>query len=376
MYKLHGTTQNYAWGGKEFLYKLLNIKGDNKPLAEYWMGAHISSPSQVVLPNGNHISLIDYLDKDNKKLPYLLKVLDVKDMLSIQVHPTIEQAIQGYDKEDSKGIALNDKQRNYKDKNHKPEVGIALSDFYLLHGFKAIKDIKTTIEQNKYLKPLEAYTDSIQELYAYVMKLTQEDINMLLEPLKKHLETQNIADKLSPDFWAKKAFQTYTDYCDRGIISIYIMNIVKLNPMEGIFQDAGILHAYLEGQCVELMANSDNVLRGGLTPKHIDVSELLKIVKYTETIPNILQSENSDNMLTYKTPAKDFEISVFKNGSCTITSPLVDIWFCYEGELILEQNGMLLKLIKGESAVMEGEYIVNAKSSDLAFLASTPKYNS
>lgn len=323
---LRGAIQHYDWGGFEYIPNLIGIKNtDHKPFAELWMGAHPSAPAIMI--NNGATTPLDYLvknapqailgkkvaDRFDNRLPYLFKVLDVRKMLSIQAHPTKKQAEEGFRKENQEGIPLDAKHRNYKDDNHKPEVMVALTDFWLLHGFKTIQAIRQTLTKVPEFRDLQHFVskDSIFDLYKYVMEIPQNEANVMLAPLEQRLKTER-PEKDSPDYWAKQAFHDHPpkdgNY-DRGIFSIYFFNLVHLKPGQGIFQGAGVPHAYLEGVNVELMANSDNVFRGGLTSKHVDVPELLKSLVFEPIIPKVIKgTEISDTEWVYPTPAPDFEL--------------------------------------------------------------------
>ena len=330
LFRLDGKVQHYAWGGHDYIPALLGIAATDKPSAEYWMGAHESAPSAIATPEGT-VPLNSLIAQNPAattgeqiwntfgQLPYLFKILDVKDMLSIQVHPTKAEAEKGFARENAAGIPLNAPDRNYKDANHKPEIMVALSEFWLLHGFLPDAPLK------KVLKDTPEFTSlvSIYEaegyfgLYKTVMEMPQQMVNILLRPLAERAIPLYKAGKLSksdPAFWAARAVLNDAaglDKLDRGIFSIYFFNIMHVQPGQAVFQDAGIPHAYLEGQNVELMANSDNVLRGGLTPKHIDVPELLKHTRFEGVHPKVLTGEVSADGLEriYPTPAPDFVVS-------------------------------------------------------------------
>jgi mannose-6-phosphate isomerase len=250
------------------------------------------------------------------ELPYLFKVLDVKEMLSIQVHPTKEEAIKGFEREEAENIPIDAPYRNYKDKNHKPEVMVALSDFWLLHGFKKEDDLNKTLQvipEFALLLPVFE-KDGYYGLYKTVMELPTEQADEILTPLVKR-ELKTTHQKNEPGYWVNKLYANGFEgkNIDRGIFSVYFFNIVRLQPGEAIFQGAGLPHAYLEGQNVELMANSDNVLRGGLTPKHIDVPELLKHISFVGIKPNILYPAVSDaGEINYPLPVEDFAISALQ----------------------------------------------------------------
>lgn len=318
IYRLQGTVKHYDWGGTHYIPVLLKIPNtENRPFAEYWMGIHPLGISQVEMDGGAVRPLTDF----THDLPYLLKVLDVKDMLSIQVHPSKYDAGIEFERENSAGIPLDSPVRNYKDRNHKPEMLVALSDFYLLHGFKPVVQLRSTLESLPELGNLLAVFESsgYQGLYREVMTMPQDRVDKMLQPLLNRitpLYLDNRLNKEQEDFWAARAAITFArkDHSiDRGIFSIYLFNIVHLKAGESLFQGAGLPHAYLEGQNVELMSNSDNVLRGGLTTKHIDVGELLKHVKCESTQPALLKGKAiSDHEWLYTVPVDDFELSVIR----------------------------------------------------------------
>jgi mannose-6-phosphate isomerase len=284
VYKIKGVVQHYSWGGYAYIPALLDINNtEQKPFAEYWLGSHPNFPS--VIEDSNE-TLDRFIQNDPSvmgrvkelSLPFLLKVLDVRNMLSIQVHPSKEEAKKGYALEEEKGLPVKAPERNYKDENHKPEMMIALSDFWLLHGFKepgALERIFDTVPELHFLQDIFD-TGGYKLLFERVMELPQEQVNEILQPLLDRimpLYKDGKLDKNEADFWAARAALTFNKghEIDRGIFSIYLFNVLHLKKVEGIFQGAGMPHAYLEGQNVEVMANSDNVLRAGLTDKHIDV---------------------------------------------------------------------------------------------------------
>lgn len=394
IFKIKGVVQNYAWGGNSFIPNLLGVKNDeNKPCAEYWMGAHSSAPSTFQL-NGEQLNLNQLIQSDliemltqpiaNKfgELPYLLKVLDVNEMLSIQVHPTKEEAEKGFDREEAEGIPINAPYRNYKDRNHKPEVMIALSDFWLLHGFKKKSAIEASLEENQELAILLPLfrKEGIKALYQLIMEMDQVDVDTLLIPIIKREIRQKLAGKLSkqdPGWWVAKLYQgkEFSDNIDRGIFSIYLFNIVQINIGEAIFQKAGVPHAYLEGQNIELMANSDNVLRGGLTPKHVDVPELMKHTLFDEIVPEIMLGNPARiGEKTYPCPVPDFGISKIELNAGSIynaTAESFEIILVTEGGSLVNNN---LVLKKGEViAILPGEeYQISASGICTLFKAFVP----
>lgn len=326
MYRLTGSLQHYSWGGNTYLPSRLNVDNhDGKPFAEYWLGVHAGGPAKIHLGNSAHTLLSHLINSDKfrhlgkktvdrfNSLPFLLKILDVKDMLSIQVHPTKERAESGFEKEEKEGVSLTAPHRNYKDKNHKPEVMIALSDFWLLHGFT--DQIEDRLTQYDFLLQfLPIYKNNgIKGLYEHLLTMPQEDANKIIGLHADYilpLYNNNKLEKSSPDFWAARAILNLCNEgnYDKGIFSIYLMNILHLLPGQGIFQGAGLLHAYLEGQNIELMSNSDNVLRAGLTTKHIDIPELLANTDFVVTIPQIIPESLNKGAQYYPCGTSDFQI--------------------------------------------------------------------
>ncbi len=394
IFKIKGVVQHYAWGGKSYIPNLIGDHNDsNKPCAEYWMGAHPSAPSNFHV-NGELITL-NQLVKANLndtltpaiadrfgELPYLFKVLDVHEMLSIQVHPTKEEAEKGFDREEADGISINAPNRNYKDRNHKPEVMVALSDFWLLHGFKQKAAIEKTLEDVAELSVFSLLfkKEGIRALYQTIMEMDQSDVNSLLVPLVQREIRHKHDGKLTkqdPGWWAAKLYEgkDLPPDMDRGIFSIYFFNIVQINPGEAIFQKAGVPHAYLEGQNIELMANSDNVLRGGLTPKHVDVPELMKHTLFEEVIPEIMKGNPARfGEKIYPCPVPDFGISkidLTAGSEYEAVAESLEIMLVTEGGALVN-NSIVLK--RGEVVAMlpGAEYQVYASGNCTLFKAFVP----
>ncbi len=369
MFPIKGKVQHYAWGGQEFIPGLLGISNlENRPFAEYWMGIHHQAVATVQLSDNAYTGLENLIRSEPRRylgqrliprfqdLPYLLKVLDVKDMLSIQVHPAKEEAERGFDMENAAGIPHDAPNRNYKDKNHKPEIMLALGEFWLLHGFRNEKDLADVLENNESLQVLLPIFEisGYRGLYQYVMDLPQESVDKLLQPLADKILPMYVAgklDKSNPDFWAARAMISYPGKMDRGIFSIYFFNLVRLDAGQAIFQGAGVPHAYLEGQNIELMSNSDNVLRGGLTPKHIDVQELMKHVRFEAVIPEIMDGEWDQLERKYICPVPDFSLSMINlpvGSVYDFTANGPEILFVLEGQGQAEGTGTWL-LNKGQA---------------------------
>lgn len=393
MHSLTGRIQPYSWGGNTFIPSLFHQPVSVVSAAEYWLGIHPGGPSQVILGQGASTSLQALINADKLRylgkavnacygnLPYLLKILDVKDMLSIQVHPNKQAAEEGFKKENALAIPLTASNRNYKDDNHKPEMMVALSDFWLLHGFSSA--IAEHLEAYEFLKPFAQIfqQEGIKGLYQAVMELPQEQVDALLGPHALNIIPLYEADRLSkasPDFWAARAMKTFCvdGHFDRGIFSIYLFNVLNLKPGQGIFQGAGLPHAYLEGQNIELMSNSDNVLRAGLTPKHVDIPELLDNTDFVVTVPTIITGSLNKHEQQYPCPVNDFELRSYclKQGESlefNVQSP--SIFLMLNGKVSWKSNTS--KLLTGADAFFSapGEQLfAEAIEETNIFCASVP----
>lgn len=382
IFSLKGRVQHYAWGGDQYIPNLLNLNLHGQKAAEYWLGAHANAPSLLLTDQGEEPldayvaqhpkeTLGPEIEKKFGRLPFLFKVLDVQDMLSIQVHPTKAEAEKGFRDENQKGIPIGAPHRNYKDDNHKPEIMVALSDFWLLHGFLPEKELLQRLKATPEFSDLisvfeqEGYTG----LYKNVMQQSEEVTTRLLRPLIERIYPLYKAGKLiksEPAYWAAKAYDLAANKnnLDKGIYSIYFFNIVKANKGEAIFQDAGIPHAYLEGKNIELMANSDNVLRGGLTGKHIDVPELLKHIKFEETFPKLLKGTLQKDGVerVYKSPAPDFELS-------KICMKATQMYASHA------QSPQILMVIEGEAKLSDAVTEINLVAGSAAFIAAGCDYS-
>ncbi len=395
-YPLKGFIQNYDWGGKNYISELLNKpNAEQVPEAELWLGDHPKGPAKATTEHGSvpltelvrrHSKEIlgpEVANRFNHRLPFLFKVLDVNKMLSIQAHPSKEEAERGFELEEQAGIPVTAFHRNFRDNNHKPEIMVALTPFWLLHGFLPMDQIKVNFRR---VKSWSALSDSIEKLtlrqaYQLIMEMPQSQVNKLLSGLQQELNGQSFT-KNQPEYWAGIALQDYTSpdgHYDRGVFSIYMMNIVELAAGEGIFQEAGIMHAYLEGVNIELMANSDNVFRGGLTPKHVDVDQLLKHLKFIPVEPEILKGEAENRFEKhYPAPVEDFLLSAVElPGGETFTSKSAvgpRIFLILEGEITVQNQETLRK---GDSFLVPNGKSprLKAEKPSRLFRASLPHFS-
>ncbi|MEZ5040958.1 MAG: mannose-6-phosphate isomerase, class I [Saprospiraceae bacterium] len=390
---LKGIVQHYDWGGFDFLPQLLSQSNINhQAFAELWMGTHKNGTAIALLAD-RELSLKTLIEQNPEailgpsvskhfqgQLPFLFKILDVRKMLSIQAHPNKANAIAGFRFENEQGVPLHAPHRNFKDDNHKPEVMVALTDFWLLHGFQSATAIARVLTNTpEFASLLPAFKEkNTKRLYQTIMEMPQIAVDQLLQPLKERLELaekKGELEKSSPDYWANLAFKDYTrdGHYDRGIFSIYLFNLVFIPTGQGIFQDAGIPHAYLEGVNVELMANSDNVFRGGLTPKHVDVPELLKHLVFDAVTPQILQGEKQNEVETYfPTPAADFALFQlqFDQGQ-QLEKPAQQTAFIYivlEGIVHVSSNNQRGIFQQGDSFMVPATYAIKMTAQDKALL--------
>jgi mannose-6-phosphate isomerase len=367
IFKLTGALQHYDWGGHEFIPRLLGMDNTaGKPCAELWLGAHPSSPANIEL-GGQGMPLDRAIERDpesvlgpvvahrfGRRLPYLLKVLDACKMLSIQAHPSKLQAQERF----AQGNP------NYKDDNHKPEVHVALTEFWMLHGFRPLHEIAAVIDAVPEFAPLQPF-ESVRALYETVMTIPQPQVDSMLGPLIQRLRREVPTDRDHPDFWALRAAGEYGN--DRGIFSIYLLNLLHLQPGEGTYQAPGVLHAYLEGTNVELMASSDNVLRGGLTPKRVDVEELMRVLSFDCCVPELLLCEKIASCeIIYRTPAEEFLLSrleCVKDFAATADGP--EVWLVIDGKARISAAGRSVPVSRGESALVQhgSTYVVSGRAT-------------
>jgi len=373
---LKNTIQEYAWGSRTAIPELLgqSVPAD-KPQAELWMGTHPKAPSQV-LSDGLWRSLLEVIQESpeetlgqevatrfTNKLPFLFKVLAAAKPLSIQAHPNREQAGQGFARENELGIPLGAPHRNYRDDNHKPEIICALTPFWALNGFRRIDETLSLLEEAEIPDLAEIVSflrshsnrNGLKEFFNHLMTTDVGRQGRIVE------QAVNFAEKRTPEepvwMWMIKLNEEYPG--DIGVLSPLFLNLVRLEPQQAMYLPAGELHGYLEGVGIELMANSDNVLRGGLTPKHIDVQELLAVLNFIDGDLNILSPKNlTSGEAIYGTEAEEFVLSVIRvNKEAPFSSPRdrsVEMMICTEGEVSVTDlsAGDIMLLTKGASVIV------------------------
>jgi len=367
MQKLINSVQNYAWGSKTALTELYGIANpDNLPMAELWMGAHPKSSSKITDASGQVRSLRDVIDADKAallgknvadrfgELPFLFKVLCADNPLSIQVHPNKKASEEGFAKENAAGIPLDAAERNYKDPNHKPELVFALTPFLAMNAFREFSDIVSLLQPVSGAHTSIAHflqepsAERLSQLFASLLNMQGEEKSRALAVLKAALNSQQ------GEPWETIRFiaQFYPD--DSGLFSPLLLNVVKLNPGDAMFLFAETPHAYLQGVALEVMANSDNVLRAGLTPKYIDIPELVANVKFTPkpAAELLTQPAKNGSELDFPIPVDDFAFSLhdLSTAGADVAQQSAAILFCVEGEAVLRKGEQQLVLKPGESA--------------------------
>lgn len=325
------TIKHYAWGSRSYLPDLLDVEPDGEPWAELWVGTHPAGMSLVeqdddCVPLSEILGHLGTAGALNGGLPFLCKILAIDTPLSIQCHPTREQAVEGFLREESAGVALDSPERNYKDLNHKPEIICAITPMTALSGLRDPQDILSGFDRlgsqffRSELRPIltDDQCDTGERLRTFVMTILRLEGDRRVrftEEIKQGLETLAASDFKSPELdLMRRLVDYYPD--DPAICAPLYLHLYTISPGEALYQKAGVLHAYMEGVGMELMANSDNVLRGGLTPKHIDHEELDRIVVWEPSAHVHIDPEHRDDgSMVYHTPAQEFELTRFTVGS-------------------------------------------------------------
>ncbi len=379
--KIANQARNYAWGSRTLIsdYFGSQIPATNEPMAEIWFGTHPGSPS--VLAENPEVTLVSELG--GQGLKFLMKILAADQPLSIQAHPNSAQANAGFERENSQGIAIDAKTRNYKDDQPKPEIIVALSEFEALCGFKPIDEIDALLED---METHTGVSEGFRTMSANWRKLLHEKDGLKkvftdISHRKGNLDGFTAELTAMADFEARFALAERLNLLypgDPGVILALLMNHVFLEPGQALFLDAGNVHAYLSGLGVEVMAASDNVLRGGLTPKHIDVDELERVVDFRagkiapvtqrEVVQGLIEYPcNTDAFLLYKAePSGDRVLA-------DLSMPGESVILCTAGEISLS-NSLEERVIlrRGEAAYMSSEAkFFTISGSGTAFLATS-----
>lgn len=382
MEKLECVVQDYAWGDFESIPALLGTRPTGEPQAELWMGAHPKAPSILdgkrltdVIASAPEAALGGAIAERFGQLPFLFKVLAAAQPLSIQAHPSLTQAQAGFERENGLGIDLGAPNRTYRDDNHKPELICAITPFVAKCGFRplaeaqelfALLDIPMMVE---HLTADGADRDVLASTLAWLLRLpASESASLVRSVVEASASTTNaaFADELE---WTGIINQFFPD--DVGVVVALLLNHIVLEPGEAVFLAAGNLHAYLRGTGMELMANSDNVVRGGCTPKHIDVEELLEVVDCTPIDPPVQRVDGVVH--TFDSPVEEFSLSryVLSSAAADISPISAEIIFVESGTATLTTSEESMTLKQGEVgfiSVADGPY--DLSGAGVAFRAS------
>ncbi len=332
MHRLTGSPRDYEWGSHSTIQEFLGTPASG-PIAELWFGAHPSAPSAVAADSlsgaGDLRALIEtdpgaVLGEDVRSrfgdgLPYLLKIIAAERPLSLQVHPNIEQARTAFAAEEARGVPLDAPHRNYRDRNHKPELVYAVTRFEALCGFRAPRraaELVATLhaplaERLSAILRAQPTAEGIRAAFTMLLspatRPSAEEVQEVVLACAARLEAGSTSPRA--DRIVIRLAEAYPG--DPGVVTSLLLNPVTLQPGEALFVPAGGVHAYLYGTAIELMASSDNVLRAGLTPKHMDVDELLATVDYVAAPPIRIAPERFHGASrVYYAPVDDFELSV------------------------------------------------------------------
>ncbi|MFO7963568.1 MAG: mannose-6-phosphate isomerase, class I [Desulfobacterales bacterium] len=355
--RLKNSIMDYAWGSRTAIPELMGKKAPSDvPQAELWMGAHPKAPS-MVLWRKNWASLPDLIDRYpqeilgasavqrfGRTLPFLFKILAAEKPLSIQAHPNRMQAETGFKRENRHRIPIDAVHRNYKDNNHKPECLCALTPFRALKGFRPVPEI---------LKNFDIFfPDEFDDVkHVLLMRESREALKYMFERVtaleasrKETLVAHAVArtpddpGQTAVSEWMRRLYREYPK--DAGVLSPIFLNLVCLQPGEAVYLPAGELHAYLQGTAIEVMANSDNVLRGGLTNKHIDVNELIQVLTFDSgPVYPLVPRCVTPSATVYDCPAAEFSLACIQVDDRTSYESgrdrNVEILLCTKGRAVI-----------------------------------------
>ena len=359
VYKLQNEIMRYDWGSPDFIPELLGIKNpDGKPYAELWMGTHPRGPSLALLDEGKRP-----LSDLTGSLPFLFKVLAAEKPLSIQAHPDKARAEAGFARENTLGIPPDAPERCYKDTNHKPEILCALTPFRALCGFRKMEDIKQRLSAlscpavKKLTAPLDSVgadgasrkSGAVKNFLRALFALTDGERAGISSFIEKNMDrVKNEYKEFFPELELTEKLNGLFPR-DPSVLSPLYLNVVDLERGEAIFVPPGVVHAYIHGAGIELMAASDNVIRGGLTQKHIDSVELFDVARFTPFMPDILKPEPGGR---YPAPADDFSLTWIENSGGESAFPVssASILVCTVGNVSLRfKDGEKIAIGRGES---------------------------
>ncbi len=389
MWQLTCAVRHYPWGSRTVIPELLGQPSPaDRPHAELWVGAHPDEPSllddgrpldKAIATEPETLLGARVAERFGARLPFLLKVLAADAPLSLQAHPSMEQAQAGYEAEEAAGIPHEDPTRTFKDPYHKPELILALTTFEALCGFRPVEGSLHCLAKLEVaeLKPTIAAL-ARGGLRAVIPQLLALDAERRVELVEAVAESASrFVAANDPEFintytWAARLAAAYPG--DPGVVVSLMCNHLKLAPGEAVYLPAGNLHAYLSGAGIEVMASSDNVLRGGLTGKHVDLAALMEVLDFTDgRIPTLTPVPGPGGM-RYPVPIEDFDLTraeVREDAPATLTTPGPQVVLCAEGRVVLASFDGELVLEKGRSAFVPAGAPVSARGDAVLFRATT-----
>jgi mannose-6-phosphate isomerase len=373
VFAIEGVVRNYAWGSRSAIQALLGREPDGEPAAELWFGAHSGDPARVpsqsttldviIAADPRRMLGAATLAQFGPQLPFLLKVLAADRALSIQVHPNRDQARAGFAAEDAAGVPRDAPSRNYRDANHKPELFCALTPFEALCGFRPAADTVALLDgfsvpELRPVRALLAGTDGIRAAFSYLLAVSEPG-PLVAAVAARAAQIGRSAPWSGPARAVRLAAADFPG--DIGVALSLLLNYVRLEPGEAIYLGPGTVHAYLRGTGVEIMANSDNVLRCGLTPKHVDAAELLKITDCTALAVPRWPDAHPGPGVGFRVPLPDFELGgvdldAYRKpgrdvGSCaTGDAGKPYLVLCTSGAVCVDVAGAVVELRPGQAA--------------------------
>jgi len=390
MRRLNGFVQRFAWGSEDAIPGILGVDQDGLPWAEYWLGTHPNGPA--TLDDGSPLSELlmetpECLGEATRtsfggRLPFMVKLLSASSPLSLQAHPSREQAVVGYAKESLQGLHPSDPRRSFKDDWPKPEAIVALTPFEGLLGFRDPQETAGLFEAlgvdeelTSVIGPLRDRRDApaLQEVFLDVLSMEDRRhlVDVVLAAAVNHLDSPG---RLG--MFARTAVELDEHFPgEPGILAALLLNRFSLQPGEAVALEAGVMHAYLRGTAIEVMANSDNVMRGGLTAKHIDVDGLLQVVDFEPRRPNVLLAEGADGVYVYPTSFPEFELWLVAPVDCRpLLVPRGDcgrIALVASGEFTLEGDDGAFPLRSGEAVFIPADEQVFAQGNGQLFITAS-----
>ncbi|WP_435971869.1 mannose-6-phosphate isomerase, class I [Streptomyces sp. Qhu_M48] len=386
---LRNTVQPYDWGSRTLLPELMGVPPTGAPQAELWMGAHPTAPSRVF--RGEVLTPLDRVVAEDPegelggvtvrrfgpRLPFLLKLLAADAPLSVQVHPDLAQAQAGFARENALGVPLDAPHRTYRDGQHKPEMIVALTPFRGLCGFRYPADTADLLDSLKvpalrpYIETLRTVPEpqALAEVFGAFLRPSADLLDAVAQALAVAVagsEEAHIA-----------AYDHIAQVCpgDPGLLSALMLRYVELTPGEALFLGAGVPHAYLSGLGVEIMASSDNVLRCGLTSKHVDTEELTRVVRFDAPPARVLTPREEEGEQVYPAPVDDFRLSRYLLHAGApwrrVALDAPQIVLCANGTMTLSSSEESIDIGPGQAVYVPAGAEAGLEGVGMAFRATT-----